>query len=146
MTLARVRSVLSVTVISLVFGMFFSRSLSAQEPPPVPPNPLAFCDAQVDTESPAQCLARDLTNYMNDVIEGTQGLANIRLLSPAFNLTSHLEPPVYSSMVQCGANFAGLWGFSGNTYTLNGTDAMTYYANNGWAAAFAGKPVVFTEF
>lgn len=107
-------------------------------------------------DSPEACLADALTDYMNTVIEGAEGLSNIRLLSPAFNLTSGVEPVVFNYMTQFGARFGDLYGFAGNTYTLfgdtngDGVDetirAMDWYQRNGWAGAFGSRPVIFTEF
>lgn len=104
--------------------------------------------AQTSTSSdPIACLAEALTDYMNTVIDsGAGSLPNIRLLSPAFNLTSPYEPQLFSQMNTMGANFGALWGMSGNTYTVGGKRAMGHYRDNGWEAAFSGKPVIFTEY
>src|SRR5690606_20148071 len=42
-----------------------------------------------DYTSYVQCAAPALAEYMNDIIDGTQDLNNLNLLSPVFNGTSH---------------------------------------------------------
>ena len=149
----RIKALLSLLVIAFISGLIVAKPSTAQEPGEVPPpagDPLAFCESEVPTETPLQCLGRELTDYMNGTLDELEDrnvtLNHVKLLSPAFNLTSGFTPVMYSNMVLCGARFPDLWGFSGNVYTLDGVRAMDFYINNGWAAAFAGKPVIFTEF
>src|SRR3989344_4826685 len=75
---------------------------------------------------PTQCIADGLTEYMNTVLDGAGSLPNIKLLSPAFNLTNPAEAEIANLMVAGGARFSELDGFAGNTYTLNGVRAMEF--------------------
>jgi hypothetical protein len=123
----------------LIFS-FFAGTLVTRSPSLAQSNP---------SEETIACIGKSLAAYMNAVIKGvnTNGLSSkIKLLSPAFNMTSGFEPGIYTSMVANGANFAGLWGFAGNVYTIDGKNAYQWYIDNGWEAAAGGKPVVFTEF
>ena len=94
---------------------------------------------------PTQCIADGLTEYMNTVLDGAGSLPNIKLLSPAFNLTNPAEAEIANLMVAGGARFSELDGFAGNTYTLNGVRAMEFFNSNGWGARFGG-PWYFTEY
>ncbi len=97
----------------------------------------------------SQCIGQSVAKYMNSVISGVNsyplGLAHIKLLSPAFNLTNKVSPEIYDAMVKAGANFGSLWAFAGNTYTLSGVGAYDWYAKI-WKSLFGSKPVVFAEF
>lgn len=114
-------------------------------------------DTQVYAQDPdARCIARGVANYMNQIIAGAGSLSHIRLLSPVFNLTSPFQMATFVSMRdQYGANFSGLDGFAGNTYTLRSdpnnpcafVSSYDFYVNNGWKSAFApfGRPVMWLE-
>ncbi len=89
-----------------------------------------------------------LAKYMNAIIAGVAGNGKIRLLSPAFNITSRFTPPIISQMLSAGANFGALAGCAGNTYTVSGQGAYSWYksflAQTGLSNRCKG--FVFTEF
>lgn len=103
-----------------------------------------------------QCIGTALSTYMNTIITGTSDLENVRLTSPAFNLTNPIEQDIFISMVASGADFASIDAFAGNTYTLNGVPALdwvkssNYRGSDGktWYEKFTGfgKSIIFTEF
>ena len=105
-------------------------------------------------ESPHECIARNLSEYMNAIVEAKRqrGWGNIQLLSPAFNFTNPNEALIYEYMVNPPsgsfdpAQFDSLWGFAGNTYHVDGNPGMYYFRENGWASALSGRNVIFTEF
>lgn len=98
-------------------------------------------------------LAEALANYMNSLIDKkTEGdiPGNVKLLSPAFNISNAATPPLFTAMEAAGADFGGLDGFAGNTYTLEAGGLKTAYF---WYTEFLqgkvkqyGKPMIFTEF
>lgn len=93
--------------------------------------------------SPAAAVAA----YMNSVIALTDGVSNLKLLSPAFNISSSKTPQFFKDMEAANANFAGLDGFSGNTYTVSGRRALDWYADFLKAkVVHYGKKIIFTEF
>lgn len=76
-------------------------------------------------------------------------MANINLLSPAFNLTSSTFQPLYDSMV---ANIDldeyygnALYGMAGNVYNDGGVSMSDHYVDNGAQERFANKRVIITE-
>ncbi len=133
-------------LIAVIF-VHYNLNVSAQEQPP----------AQ-QQEGPHICIARNLSRYMNAVIDGAGNLSNIRLLSPAFNMTNPNETIIYNYMVNppngsfTAANFARLHGIAGNTYTLEAGGgiirAVEWLERNGWlsAASGLGKRIYLTEF
>ena len=99
-------------------------------------------------------LAEALANYMNFLIDKKASgeiPGNVKLLSPAFNITNAATPPLFADMEAAGANFSGLDGMAGNTYTLVvNNDVKTAYF---WYTEFLQskvkqyhKPMMFTEF
>jgi hypothetical protein len=105
-----------------------------------------------------ECAAPQLKEYMDIVIAGAP--SNVKLLSPAFNMTSFmfhddtglkdddgnkLIDGIPMAMLRHGANFGGLHAIAGNLYPNNNT--MQNYWNDGIAPVIAqlGKPVVITE-
>lgn len=102
-------------------------------------------------EVPVQCIGEALAEYMNEIIDGVDDLDNVRLLSPAFNITNPVEGEIFDVMQSSGANFSQLDGYAGNTYSLffdtlsNSIGAYQFYQDN-FASRFSGLPVVFTEF
>lgn len=109
-------------------------------------NPSAT-QAQIDPTSCACILA----NYMNAVIDAVKNnnLTNIKVLTPAFALTSEQE--LYQQMSQCSAHFNDVDGFAGNSYTLEAggqiITAYEWYTRNGWRDAVLkhGQQMYFTE-
>ncbi|MBI5358878.1 hypothetical protein HZB69_04605 [Candidatus Amesbacteria bacterium] len=63
-------------------------------------------------------LGQILAEYMNFLI-GNLKSPKIRLLSPSFNLSSWSGEYIIKAMLDNGANFGGLWGYSGNAYGLH---------------------------
>lgn len=105
------------------------------------------------------CIARELSSYMNDVVEAKNSGAfsnRIQLASPIFNLTNPAEAQIFNEMSSnFNANFGGLNAWAGNTYTTypNATGdfpdntAYGHFVANGWEANFKlNKPIFFTEF
>src|SRR3989344_2473371 len=97
------------------------------------------------------CMGRELSRYMNTVITGVdQGnLTNIRLLSPAFNMTSWTFPNIIGAMNTAGARFGALMGFAGNLYNTAG-QVITYWLDTGIfpnpvIQQFEDKPIYLTE-
>ncbi len=122
-------------------------------------NPTWLDDLEVGNPSQnvnSQCIGSALSTYMNTIISGTSDLRNVRLTSPAFNLTNPAEQDIFIAMRSSGANFTDIDAFAGNTYTLNGVDAFdwvtspTYRGVDGktWKERFNdfGKSIIFTEF
>lgn len=100
-----------------------------------------------------QCMGNALSEYMNTIVDKTVHSPNIKLLSPAFNLTNPAEVEIFKSMSNAGAKFDQLYAFAGNTYTVNGTAAYDYIATTTsdfdhatWKDRFAGQNIVLTEF
>ncbi len=58
-----------------------------------------------------------LSVYMNTVIAKTN--QSVKLLSPAFNLSSWSGEYIIKAMVDSGAKFDQLWGYAGNAYSLH---------------------------
>jgi hypothetical protein len=98
-------------------------------------------------ESSSLSPAAAVATYMNSVIALTDGVSNLKLLSPAFNISSNKTPQFFKDMEAANANFAGLDGFSGNTYTVSGRRALDWYTDFLKAnVAHYGKKIIFTEF
>ena len=96
------------------------------------------------------CVGPILADYMNKVIAGAP--SNVRLLSPAFNMTSFMfnddtgrPDGIPLAMRRAGANFAGLYAIAGNLYPAG--DSMQNIWNNHVASVVnqLGRPVVITE-
>ncbi|MBI3443295.1 hypothetical protein HY008_01360, partial [Candidatus Woesebacteria bacterium] len=91
------------------------------------------------------CIGQSVANYMNTVIAGTRNLSNIRLLSPAFNMTSPYFHPIINAMAANGANFSGLNAIAGNSYNTTGNTITGYTAQAMSNSNIAGMPVFLTE-
>ena len=98
-----------------------------------------------------QCTGKSLADYMNTVIDGVNGffgvggLSNVRLLSPAFNMTSSTFDEIVNGMADNGARFNDLDGIAGNVYNYSGygmTKWLTEKLANGY---IKGKDVYLTE-
>ena len=96
------------------------------------------------------CVGPKLATYMNYIIAHKP--SNVRLLSPAFNLTSFMfydntgrADGIPLAMARSGANFAGLDAVAGNIYPAG--DSMQNIWNNHVQSVITqlGKPVVITE-
>lgn len=114
-----------------------------QQTPPMRDQDIAYAGDEAAQESEADGAA--LARYMNDVIAGVGSNPKIKLLSPAFNITSRFTPPLIAKMLSAGADFGSLAGCAGNTYTVDGQGAYSWYqsflAQTGLSCKF-----VFTEF
>ncbi len=121
-------------------------------------------EAQVPviTDEEIKCVAQELSEYMDTVIEGvgfkSSRIPHIKLLSPAFNLPSGFETKLFDFMLTSNpaANFGELDGFAGNTYAnipggvgigAYGPGQTGWYTRNGWDQKFKNPNfVVFTEY
>ncbi len=118
--------------------------------------------AQTTGEPDVQCIARDLAIYMNALTTRAGNLSHIKLLSPAFNLTSSVEWQIFDLMTtQPGerGDFSRLDGFAGNSYSHvpGGGFSFTSYdwysradipdgRGVSWKTRFTGGPTFFTEY
>lgn len=139
----------------LVVGQPIRDIRQAQPIIPIASVPIAQA---ADEEVPTTCIGQELLKYLAAVEEGTRGLKNIRLLSPAFNMTSPYEYDIYQTMKTSPAPGGGagievfkrIWGFAGNTYSLDGVGAYEWVTTKtnwlGETAGATGKQVIFTEF
>ncbi|MCA9372591.1 hypothetical protein KC921_00665 [Candidatus Woesebacteria bacterium] len=97
------------------------------------------------------CVGPALATYMNAII--SQGLpSNVRLLSPAFNLTSFTfdddtgrPDGIPRAMLRAGANFGALYGVAGNIYPNGDTMQNIWTGHVATVIGELGRPVVITE-
>jgi len=88
-----------------------------------------------------------VAKYMNSIIDGISGDSKIKLLSPAFNITSSATPPLVKQMFDAGAKFSSLSACAGNVYTTGGTSAHDWYTNFLSSTGLGGKcNFLLTEF
>ncbi|MBN1169048.1 hypothetical protein JXA63_04120 [Candidatus Woesebacteria bacterium] len=66
------------------------------------------------------CVGQALAQYMNQVVDIAGNLSNVRLLSPAFNMTNPNGAAIAAGMIAAGANFGALDGIAGNAYICCG--------------------------
>ncbi len=96
-----------------------------------------------------QCMGQDLASYMNAVITGVKGknLTHIKLLSPAFNMTSDTFSGIITGMDTAGANFAGLDGIAGNLYDVAGRGMSSWLDEKTaqFPSSAKGKLIYLTE-
>lgn len=113
--------------------------------PPIKDQDISYSDAnsQIGVNVDGAALA----DYMNEIIKGVSGDAKIKLLSPAFNITSRYTPPLIKEMTDSGAKFGDLAGCAGNTYTVSGKGAYDWYKDFLTNTGLGGKcNFIFTEF
>ncbi|MEK7064029.1 MAG: hypothetical protein AAB973_00265 [Patescibacteria group bacterium] len=116
-----------------------------QNTPPMRDQDIVYAGDEASQEGDAD--GRALADYMNAIIDGVGGNSKIKLLSPAFNITSHFTPPLIAKMLSAGANFSALAGCAGNTYTVAGQGAYSWYKSFLAQTGLSGKcNFVFTEF
>lgn len=117
-----------------------------QQTPPMRDQDIVYSGDNAAQEGDAD--GRALADYMNAIIAGVGGNSKIKLLSPAFNITSRFTPPLIAEMVSAGANFSALAGCAGNTYTVDGRGAYSWYQSFLSQTGLSGKckGFVFTEF
>ncbi len=97
------------------------------------------------------CIGKPLADYMNAMISA--GLpTNVRLLSPAFNLTSFTfadnpgQPSgIPRAMRSAGAKFDKLYALSGNIYPNGDSMQNIWNRNVAGVVAELGKPMIITE-
>ena len=97
------------------------------------------------------CVGPKLAAYMNAII-GAGLPSNVKLLSPAFNLTSFMfnddtgrPDGIPRAMKRAGANFASLSAVAGNIYPVSGTMQATWTGHVAAVIGELGKPVIITE-
>ncbi len=95
--------------------------------------------------SDSQCVGRGLADYMNAVIAGAGNIPNVRLLSPAFNMTSATFDGIVNSMGQNGAKFGELDGIAGNVYNVENRRITSWLTEKLANPYVSGKPVFITE-
>lgn len=96
----------------------------------------------------AQCMGAELAQYMNALITAQQNgqiPSNIKLLSPAFNMTSWTFGAITQAMNDHGANFSGLAGIAGNLYHTGNNSISSTYVSNGIQSTFGGLPLFILE-
>jgi len=86
------------------------------------------------------CIGPALAQYMNAVCAAKP--SNVRLLSPAFNLTSPSFDGIYKGMQKAGANFDCIDAFAGNLYPAG--QSMQQYWKDQNLDRFS-KPLIITE-
>jgi hypothetical protein len=97
------------------------------------------------------CVGPKLATYMNSLISA--GLpSNVRLLSPAFNLTSFMfnddtgrPDGIPRAMLRAGANFGSLYAVAGNIYPVSDTMQNIWTNHVAGVVGELGRPVVITE-
>lgn len=158
--------ILLVTFYAGLFSQQVPDSKAQAAPAPADPAPAN------PNQTEAQCIGAALSQYMKTVLDGTNGLPNIKIISPEFNLTNPLEFDIFYAM-KSGAggelfkqsNYPNFFGFIGNTYTLETpgnpkapggvTGAYAWYGEPditgmNWigemVGAYAGTKMIFGEF
>ena len=95
-----------------------------------------------------ECMGDKMTQYMDAIIEAKANGTipdNVRLLSPAFNMTSPEFNNIVSSINQTTLNSSYIYGFAGNLYHTHDNSLLTNYTANGVGTALSGKPIFITE-
>jgi len=95
--------------------------------------------------SDSQCVGRGLADYMNAVIAGAGNIPNVKLLSPAFNMTSVTFDEIVNGMGQSGAKFGELDGIAGNVYNVENRRITSWLTEKLANPYVSGKPVFITE-
>jgi hypothetical protein len=126
---------LATLLLFMVVAVGTNNKAYAQTPPeePVP-------------QTPEQCMGAALAEYMN-AITAAKGAgqipSNIKLLSPAFNMTSYTFPGIVAGMRDAGADFSKVDGIAGNVYNVGGQSISHYMENV--RATFPGAHFIITE-
>lgn len=116
-------------------------SVSAQEAEPAPPA----------GDPTTQCIGNALAEFMNAVLDalGPGALANVKLVSPIFNLTNPTEREILDAMRSSGANFSSLDAFAGNTYSgipnAPGVSASDWIGRTFAGTEITSRPLIITE-
>lgn len=102
--------------------------------------------------------ATGVANYMNAVIGEVETIPNLRMVSPAFNLTNGITDTFFNQMEAAGARFADLDAFTGTSYCISGNGSYYYYAYNlghsppmrqrlaNPASPYYGMQIIFVEY
>lgn len=80
-----------------------------------------------------ECMAGPLSDYMNALIDAkARGdiPSNVKLLSPAFNITNPVTNNIIARMKQTGANFNGLDGIAVNVYNTSGQTSILQHIDS----------------
>lgn len=113
--------------------------------PPMTDQDISYAGNTIEDEKDADGTL--VAKYMNAIIDGVAGDPKIKLLSPAFNMTSSLTPPLVKQMFEAGAKFGSLSACAGNVYTTNQISAHDWYTNFLSATGLTGKcNFLITEF
>lgn len=108
-------------------------------------SPNVTCAIVLSNEE-VDCIAKNTAAYMNSVIETLGTRQYVKLLSPAFNLTSPYLERLITQMTNAeDANWDGLYAISGNAYNVSGV-TITTFANNAMALpGLGGRKLIITE-
>lgn len=107
-------------------------------PPPIDPG-------GYNSFASSQCVGRALADYMNAVIAGAGNIPNVKLLSPAFNMTSSTFDDIVNSIGAAGGNFDGLDGIAGNAYNVENRRVTSWLTEKLKNPYVSGKPFYLTE-
>lgn len=122
-----------IILVAVFVTAFFAGSIVAKE------NPVKAQELNY------QCIGDALAKYMNTVIQETSGVTNVKLLSPAFNMTSYTFNGIVNAMGDAGANFRSLDGIAGNAYNLDGKSVTDWVGEAMTNPNISGMPVLITE-
>ena len=94
-----------------------------------------------------QCIGKGIADYMNAVITGAGNgkISNVKLLSPAFNMTSSTFDDIVNSIGAAGGNFGDLDGIAGNAYNVENRRITSWLTEKLKNPYVSGKPLYLTE-
>lgn len=92
-----------------------------------------------------QCIGKGIADYMNAVIAGAGNIPNVKLLSPAFNMTSSTFDDIVNAIGQAGGNFNALDGIAGNAYNVDDRRITSWLTEKLKNPYVSGKPFYLTE-
>ncbi len=87
-----------------------------------------------------QCIGKAIADYMNAVIAGAGNISNVKLLSPAFNMTSYTFDDIVNAMGASGAKFDKLSGIAGNVYNTDNRRITSWLDEKLVNSYVSGKP------
>jgi hypothetical protein len=92
----------------------------------------------------ATCIGNAIGNYYSEVVDQLPSLSHVKLLSPAFNMTSNLSPTIFTTFYDTiGSHHID--GFAGNLYHAGGKSAVDYYRET-WIPLLGNGHLYITEF
>lgn len=114
--------------------------------PAKPKNEPAKTGQVLAETDPYQCIGESVADYMNAVVAGAGNLSKVKLLSPAFNMTSDTFKPIVDAMIAHGANFGGVVGIAGNIYN-DANQTISHYLSEVYQKepSFNGRDIFLTE-